>query len=182
MDTLTDAPRVCPILRPQDYKENKVSNKRIERMAAPPKLQFADQQHLITIMLDCICERKTVRETYAAARAFLKEVGVDLHHQTLQQYMAKAKEIFNAPYEATRGRMKTNAMKRLDTLYKRCITNGDLSTALKIEKELTLLRGIYKDLDSDDKEQTINISFKDATKQDVANAILDNSTDTKEEE
>lgn len=132
-------------------------------MAAPPKLQFADQQHLISIILDCICERKTVRETYQAAEAFLDEIGLKLHRNTLITYYNKAKEIFNTPYKASRDRMKINAMKRLDALYKRCIANGDLSTALKIEKELTLLRGIYKDLDADDKEQVINIVFKEAT-------------------
>lgn len=136
-------------------------------MTAPQKLQFADQQHLITLMLDAICERKSVREQYMIAESFLKEVEVTLHRNTIRTYIDQAKAIFNTPYDATREKMRINAQKRMDSLYKRCLKSDDLSTALKVEKELTLLRGVYEDIKGMDKDQVINIVFKDACKEDI---------------
>ena len=134
---------------------------------AESKLSHADQQHLITLLLDGICERKSARDLHAIANAFTETLGLTLHYNTITPYINKAKDIFNSPYEKTREKMKHNAINRLDALYKRCVDNKDYSTALKIEKELTLLRGVYKDLDKNEEERVINIVFKDADKSDI---------------
>ena len=130
-------------------------------------LCIADKDHMRRLLMDGISERKSTRDLLIAANKFLEEIGVTLHDSTIYNYIREAKESLELVYKKDRQRARVKAIGRLTALYKRCIAQGDNATALKIEKELALFQGIYKDLDTEDKEQTINIVFRDASKEDV---------------
>lgn len=134
-------------------------------------LGYIDQEHLEALMMDGIANRKTKKEIYKEAREFLNEIGVTDDKRMLKRHYDAAEKHFSTPYKKNREKIKDKTMRRLEAMSKRCRDAGDNSTALKIEKELTLLHGIYKDLEDQEVERVINITFKDATKEDLVKKL-----------
>jgi len=138
---------------------------------AHAKLSYLDQEHLETLMMDGIANRKTKREIYEEARVFLKSVDGPTDGRMMRKHYEAAEAHFNTPYKKNRDKIRINTIKRLEAMAKRCRDAGDNSTALKVEKEITLLHGVYKDLEGQEVERVINISFKDATKEDLVKKL-----------
>ena len=149
-------------------------------MSSRTKSTNAELQNRIDIVIDCLS--KKMKRAQIINLCLTEYKDWDIGYTTVDNYLRKARNQMIEQVNATRQELRSEAANDLRYLYKKCLDEGDYSTALRVRKELSdmfLLKGAAIDPPLGLKEKDVTEALPDeienmfTEKLEIANPIVE---------